>query len=130
MDYILLAIFILLSGYYSGLEMGIYCLNRVRLQHRVDRGWRTARILVRHLKKPQVLLCTILVGNNIVNFVASAVFTRLLENRTALVQTELFTTIILSPILAGLCRSYTQESISSKIRQASLYPCSYTGYIS
>ena len=99
MDYILLAIFILLSGYYSGLEMGIYCLNRVRLQHRVDRGWRTARILVRHLRKPQVLLCTILVGNNVVNFVASAVFTRLLENRTSLIQTELFTTIILSPIL-------------------------------
>ena len=99
MDYLLFGICILMSGYYSGMEMGIYCLNRVRLQHRINRGWKTAKIINNHLKKPQTLICTILVGNNLVNFAASALFTEILVKRTSLIPAELFATIILSPIL-------------------------------
>jgi Mg2+/Co2+ transporter CorB len=99
MDYILLVVLILMSGYYSGLEMGIYCLNRVRLQHRTSRGWRTAKIIGRHLKDPPSLICTLLVGNNIVNFAVAALFTGILEKMTSLAHAELFATIILSPIL-------------------------------
>ena len=88
-----------MSGYYSGIEMGIYCLNRVRLRHRIDRGWRSAKIIDRHLQNPRALLCTILIGNNIANFIAAALFAGILEKRTSLLHAELFTTIILAPIL-------------------------------
>lgn len=98
-EYILLAICILMSAYYSGLEMGIYCLNRVRLKHRLNRGWKTAKILDRHLKKPEIIICTILIGNNIVNFITSAVFTNILHKKTSLIQAELYTTLFLAPVL-------------------------------
>ncbi len=98
-DYIILIACILMSAYYSGLEMGIYCLNRVRLKNRLDRGWRTAKILNRHLSKPETIICTILVGNNVVNFVTSAVFTNIIEKRTSFLHAELVATLILSPIL-------------------------------
>lgn len=89
----------MLSFYYSGIEMGIYCLNRVRLQNRIDRGWRTARIIDRLLKNPQSLICTILVGNNIANYMAAAFFTDILVRSTSLMSAEFFATIILAPIL-------------------------------
>lgn len=98
-EYLLLGTFVLLSFYYSGIEMGIYCLNRVRLQNRIDRGWRTAMIIDRLLKDPQSLICTILVGNNIANFMASVFFTEILERSTSLVRAEFFAAIILAPIL-------------------------------
>lgn len=84
------------------MEMGIYCLNRVRLQHRLDRGWATARIIDRHLKRPQSLICTILVGNNVANFIIAAIFTSILERRASVEQSELLATIILPPILLVL----------------------------
>lgn len=98
-DYLLLAICIFMSAYYSGIEMGIYCLNRVRLKHRLDRGWKTARILNRHLEKPQSIICSILIGNNIVNFVTAAVFTSILEKTTSFMHAELLATLCLSPVL-------------------------------
>lgn len=109
-----------MSGYYSGLEMGIYCLNRVRLQNRIDRGWRTARIISRHLKNPQSLICTLLVGNNVVNFAASALFTGILERNTSLAQAELFATIILSPILLILAE-VTPKNLFRKRSDSLLY---------
>ena len=50
----LLIIFILLSSYFSGIEIAVYCINRVRLQYRVERGGRRAKIVKRLLDDPQV----------------------------------------------------------------------------
>ena len=78
-EYYLLILFILFSSYFSGIEIAIYCINRVRLQYKVDRGIRSAKIIKRLLEDPQALICTILIGNNIVNYLAAATFTNIMS---------------------------------------------------
>lgn len=70
--YIALALFgISLSSLFSGMETGLYTLNRVRLTVRAGRGEPAAQRLQRFLRQPFRMLSTILVGNNIANFCGS-----------------------------------------------------------
>ena len=98
-EYYLLILFILFSSYFSGIEIAIYCINRVRLQYKVDRGIRSAKIIKRLLEDPQALICTILIGNNIVNYLAAATFTNIMSKNISQANPELVTTLILAPIM-------------------------------
>lgn len=95
----LLIIFILFSSYFSGVEIAVYCINRVRLQYKVKRGVRKAIILRKLLDNPQALICTILIGNNVLNYLASATFTGLLPKYLPNVNPELLATLILAPVM-------------------------------
>lgn len=70
--FILLAIFgILLSAVCSGLETGVYTINRIRLAVRSGAGERRALRLKAELDHPERVLITLLVGNNIANYLGS-----------------------------------------------------------
>ena len=56
-----------LSAVFSGMEIGLYTLNRVRLELRVGKGDRSARILGRLLDHPSHMLMVILIGTNAAN---------------------------------------------------------------
>ncbi len=60
------------SALCSGLETGTYAVNRVRLQIAVHRGRRGARTLRDELDHPPRLLTTLLIGNNLANYLGSA----------------------------------------------------------
>jgi CBS domain containing-hemolysin-like protein len=98
-EFYLLILFILLSSYFSGIEITIYCINRVRLQYKVDRGIRSAKIIKRLLEDPQALISTILIGNNIVNYLAAATFTNIMSKNIPQANPELVATLILAPIM-------------------------------
>jgi CBS domain containing-hemolysin-like protein len=68
-----------LSAMYSGLETGSYRLNRVRLHVLEHQGLPAARALARLTTTPTVLLGTLLIGNNIANYMGTAGLTVLLE---------------------------------------------------
>lgn len=72
---ILLALLILLSGFFSSSETGLMSLNRYRLKHLVETGNRGARLAQKLLERPDRLLGLILLGNNFVNILASAIAT-------------------------------------------------------
>ena len=98
-EFYLLIIFILFSSYFSGIEIAVYCVNRVRLQYKVDRGRRRAKIFRRLFDDPQALICTILIGNNIVNYLASVTFTDIISKSLSKANPELIATLILAPIM-------------------------------
>ena len=62
---------LLLSALCFGLEIGLYTLNRVRLAVRAGRGDRQAVRLDRELADPGRSLTTLLIGNNIANYLGS-----------------------------------------------------------
>jgi putative hemolysin len=62
---------LLLSALCSGLETGLYTINRVRLAVLAGRGSRTARLLEAELARPGRLLTTLLIGNNTANYMGS-----------------------------------------------------------
>ncbi|MGA1399345.1 MAG: CNNM domain-containing protein [Phycisphaerales bacterium] len=67
------------SAVFSGLEIGIYTLNRVKLTVAAETGRRDAIALRRELERPEGLLATLLVGNNIVNYLGTFAIALLLD---------------------------------------------------
>jgi CBS domain containing-hemolysin-like protein len=72
---IILVVLILLSGFFSGVEIALFSLSRLRVKHLVKKKVRGAALVERLKARPQKLLITILIGNNVVNIGASALAT-------------------------------------------------------
>lgn len=71
----LLVFLIVCSAFFSSAETGMLSLNRYRLRHLVREGHKGARRASDLLDRPDRLLGTILVGNNIVNILAASIAT-------------------------------------------------------
>tara|TARA_R110001592_G_scaffold87235_5_gene257691 strand:- start:6364 stop:7674 length:1311 start_codon:yes stop_codon:yes gene_type:complete len=72
---IILCVLIVLSAFFSSSETSMMSLNRYRLKHLSKEGHKGARRASRLLERPDRLLGTILVGNNIVNILAASIAT-------------------------------------------------------
>ena len=73
---------LVLSALYSGLETGLYTINKIRLDVRASSGIVSAKRLLSLLNQPTRMLAVLLVCNNIANYVASYGVARLLEETT------------------------------------------------
>lgn len=63
------ALSLVLSWLLSGMEAGVFALNRARLGQQLRAGKRSARLLHGYLENPENFLWTIVVGNTLANFV-------------------------------------------------------------
>ncbi|WP_338557669.1 HlyC/CorC family transporter [Erwinia sp. E_sp_B04_7] len=72
---ITLVIMILVSAWFAGSETGMMTLNRYKLRHQAKHGNRAARRVEKLLRRPDRLLSLVLIGNNLVNILASALAT-------------------------------------------------------
>jgi CBS domain containing-hemolysin-like protein len=80
LSYVLLALCFGASFLLSGMEAGVFALNRLRIRRLARQGGASARILNRFLESPERFLWTILVGNTLANFlILGWVFTGLHE---------------------------------------------------
>jgi Mg2+/Co2+ transporter CorB len=66
---------ILLSAFFSAVEIGMMSLNRYRLRNLVRKHYRPAQRVNFLLQRPDRLLGMVLIGNNFANIVASAIAT-------------------------------------------------------
>ena len=69
--FIVLGVLLLLSAFFSGSETALMALNRYRLRHLANTGHRGAQMAQKLLEKPDRLIGLILLGNNVVNLIAS-----------------------------------------------------------
>lgn len=72
---LLLLVLIILSTFFAASETGIISLNRYRLRHLVKQGNKSAKRVSLLLARPDRLIGVILIGNNFVNILASAIAT-------------------------------------------------------
>ncbi len=70
-----LALLIVISGFFSGSETSLMSLNRYRLKNLSDKKHKGASRAQRLLETPERLIGVILLGNNLVNILASAIGT-------------------------------------------------------
>lgn len=68
--------FLVLEGFFSGMEMGIYVLDPLRYQVRVKQGDRRAKLLERLLRRKSQLVTSLLVGTNLCIFLATIYATK------------------------------------------------------
>ena len=66
---------LVLSAFFSSAETGMMAINRYRLRHLVRKGHRAALRTANLLDRPDRLIGVILIGNNFVNILASALAT-------------------------------------------------------
>src|SRR5450432_2862773 len=64
-----LGLCLLLSFLLSGMEAGVFALNRLRIRRLARAGRPSAKLLQGFLENPEKFLWTILVGNTLANFV-------------------------------------------------------------
>lgn len=75
---LLLAVLILLSGFFSALEIAFFSLSEARLRSLIEkrgRVGRQARLVAKIKENPQKLLATVVVADNLVDIAAAAVAT-------------------------------------------------------
>jgi len=72
-----LLLLILLSGFFSGAEIALYSSGKVRIRRLADEGSERALLVSERLQRPNRLLATILIWNNLVNILATAIATGL-----------------------------------------------------
>ena len=71
-------VLICLSAFFSGSETGLTAASRARINHLSQQGNRRARVVSRLLERQDRLIGTILLGNNLVNILASSLATSVL----------------------------------------------------
>jgi len=74
---ILFVVCLLLSAFFSSSETAFISLQRIRLEHLLNTKVAGASRVARMLERPERLLSTILLGNNLVNVAAAAIGTML-----------------------------------------------------
>ena len=72
---ILLALCVVLSGFFSGSEIAYSMANKIRLKKMAESGNKKAQIAWHYAENFPTLISTILIGNNLVNIAASSLMT-------------------------------------------------------
>lgn len=75
LPYIGIVILIAFSAFFSGSEIAFASVNTLRLQTKADKGNKPAQVAHYICQQYEKALCTILIGNNLVNIAASSVAT-------------------------------------------------------
>lgn len=73
--FIILTVLIFISAFFSSSETGMMSLNKYRLRHLVQNGHKSAKRVSTLLERPDRLIGLILIGNNLVNILASSIAT-------------------------------------------------------
>ncbi|WP_040227459.1 hemolysin family protein [Bhargavaea cecembensis] len=73
--FIVLGILLFLSFFFSGSETALTATNKMKVQLRADQGDRKAEKLMKLISKPDRMITTILIGNNIVNILLPTLLT-------------------------------------------------------
>lgn len=96
---LLLLLCLLLSAFFSSAEIAFISLPRYRIEHMVQTRIKGARRIAKLVERPEKLLSTILLGNNLVQTAAAALATALasiyLPQGQAIIVTTVAVTIIL-----------------------------------
>ena len=111
-EIIILAILLVLSGFFSGSEVALVSLTKIKVE-RMFKEKRFGSAYVKKLKdNPQRMLATILIGNNLANVAASAMATsimiRIFQNYAVAIATGIMTLLIL------IFGEITPKSIAAK----------------
>ena len=97
--FIIIAICLIMSAYFSATETAFLSLNRIRMKNMADKGNKRAALVLELEEKYDNLMSTILIGNNIVNLSASSISTslaiHLFGNTGAGIATGILTFLIL-----------------------------------
>jgi len=94
-----LAVNVVLASLYSGLEMGVYMANKVRLALRAEAGQARAKTLRNMVRNSDNLLAMLLLGTNIHNYFATFAVSAMVVLAGREDRAEIYTLAIITPMM-------------------------------
>ena len=95
---IFISIFIIMEAFFSGSEIGMIAINRIKMKQKADEGNTSAERVLSLLNTPEKLFATTSLGTNLAVVSSTSIFTAYMVTRMGS-QGELLAMIILSPII-------------------------------
>lgn len=102
----LIVVLLFLSAFFSGSETAIISANKIRLKSLADHDDKRAKIIIWFMDKPERLLGSILVGNNLVNVACTSIMALLINTFFQYIKNIEYnkwegalTTLIMTPII-------------------------------
>jgi len=123
--FIVLAVLLTLSGFFSASETAMMAINRYRLKHRAEKGHRGARLTLALLNKTDKLLGVILLGNNLVNTAAATLSTVLAIRLFGEGEVTLFVATSVLTFLILVFSEVTPKVIGASFPERIAYPASF-----
>ncbi len=121
-----LLVLLILSAFFSGSETALMAINRYRLRHQAKSGQRGARLAQALIDRPDRFIGLVLLGNNFVNILASAVttliFMRLAGDAGVLAGTLFLTITIL------IFAEVAPKTLAAQYPERIAYPAAYVLY--
>jgi len=95
----MLALLLIISGFFSAAETSLMSLSKIRVRYMVDENVKGAKLVQTLVENPSKLIGSVLVGNNIANIAGSAIATaltmKLFEGNAVAIATIAMTILIL-----------------------------------
>jgi len=95
----MLALLLIISGFFSAAETSLMSLSKIRVRYMVDENVKGAKLVQKLVENPSKLIGSVLVGNNIANIAGSAIATaltmKLFEGNAVAIATIAMTILIL-----------------------------------
>ncbi len=107
----LVIIFVLclaLSAFFSGAEMAFVSANLIKFRELSDSGNPAAKKILRLLEKPHEFLTVILIGNNVVNVISTAILTYFFQIQFQMAN-EWLITALMGPFLIVFCETVPKD---------------------
>ena len=95
---ILIGSFILMEAFFSGSEIGMIAINRIKMKKKADEGNGSAQIVLDLLNTPEKLFATTSLGTNLAVVSSTSIFTAYMVTNMG-PKGELMAMVILSPII-------------------------------
>lgn len=122
--YVLAIIFLVLaSAFFSSSETALMSVNQIRMRHQAQQGDKSSGKVLQLLEKPQELISSILIGNNVVNIASSSIatvlFTSLYGRKGPVIATIVMTIVVLfcAEVLPKSIAQQQPERFSRKVAQ-------------
>ncbi|SVD11676.1 uncharacterized protein METZ01_LOCUS364530, partial [marine metagenome] len=87
-----------MEAFFSGSEIGMIAINRIKMKQQADKGNRSAEIILNLLNSPEKLFATTSFGTNLAVVSSTSIFTAYMVTHMGK-QGELLAMVILSPII-------------------------------
>ena len=97
--FVLLAVGIFLSAFFSGTETGFYRASRVRVVMAGLDGDQVSKYLLKLINNPTLFVATTLIGNNVANYLTSLAIVLMTQSVTDSSAAEMLAPILMSPLL-------------------------------
>lgn len=122
LSYVIAIIFLIAaSAFFSSSETALMSANQIRIRQDAQQGDKSSILVLRLLEKPQELISSILIGNNIVNIASSSLatvlFTMLYGSKGPLIATVVMTVVVLicGEVIPKSLAQMQAEGVSKKI---------------